>query len=162
MNTLHYNQRREAYNRHRFQDPIWISKAYKNLIDILPTIFIGDGNKLKKIISLLCSAAKQSLNERGLHMPPWRTNSCMQSKWLLTVTNSRSRQVVLAEEKLVVGSPMFHLNLVVVVVSGPHPRWSLRGRALVVGLVCLVNFLIWAQNVVKDFTFNQCLFILWY
>ncbi|KAM7513783.1 hypothetical protein LguiA_003913 [Lonicera macranthoides] len=58
------------------------TKAYKNLSDLLPTIFIGDENKLKKIISLLCSAAKQSLNERGLHIPPWRTNNYMQSKWL--------------------------------------------------------------------------------
>ncbi|KAL3591411.1 hypothetical protein D5086_010051 [Populus alba] len=38
--------------------------------------------KLSKIISLLCSAAKQSLRERGLHVPPWRTSSYMQSKWL--------------------------------------------------------------------------------
>ena len=56
--------------------------AYKQLTDTLPNIFVGTEDKLIKIISILCSAAKQSLKERGLHLPPWRTSSYMQSKWL--------------------------------------------------------------------------------
>lgn len=55
---------------------------YKELTDTLPSFFVGSEEKLSKIISLLCSAAKQSLRERGLHVPPWRTSSYMQSKWL--------------------------------------------------------------------------------
>ncbi|KAF5955122.1 hypothetical protein HYC85_007978 [Camellia sinensis] len=38
--------------------------------------------KLMEIICLVCSAAKQSLRERGLHIPPWRKATYMQSKWL--------------------------------------------------------------------------------
>ncbi|CAI9108990.1 OLC1v1008713C3 [Oldenlandia corymbosa var. corymbosa] len=56
--------------------------TYKELCDKLPSIFIGDAQKLSKIISILCSEAKQSLKERGLHIPPWRTVAYMQSKWL--------------------------------------------------------------------------------
>lgn len=56
--------------------------AYKELTDTLPHVFVGTEDKLNKIISLLCSAAKQSLRERGLHIPPWRTATYMQSKWL--------------------------------------------------------------------------------
>lgn len=56
--------------------------AYKQLTDSVPTIFVGTEDKLIKVISILCSAAKQSLKERGLHIPPWRTTSYMQSKWL--------------------------------------------------------------------------------
>ncbi|GMY12224.1 hypothetical protein FCV25MIE_07463 [Fagus crenata] len=56
--------------------------TYKELTDILPHIFVGTEDKLNKIISILCSAAKQSLRERGLHIPPWRTITYMQSKWL--------------------------------------------------------------------------------
>lgn len=56
--------------------------AYKQLIDSLPLIFVGTEDKLIQIIFLLCSAAKQSLRERGLHVPPWRTAAYMQSKWL--------------------------------------------------------------------------------
>nr|AFK41991.1 unknown [Medicago truncatula] len=58
------------------------TQYYKELIDSLPLIFVGRENKLCKIISLLCSAAKQSLREKGLHVPPWRTTTYMQSKWL--------------------------------------------------------------------------------
>lgn len=58
------------------------TQTYKELTDALPYIFIGTEEKLNKIISLLCSAAKQSLRERGLHIPPWRTTTYMQSKWL--------------------------------------------------------------------------------
>lgn len=56
--------------------------TYKELTNILPHIFVGTEDKLNKIISILCPAAKQSLRERGLHVPPWRTITYMQSKWL--------------------------------------------------------------------------------
>lgn len=58
------------------------TEYYRELTDSLPVIFVGTESKLCKIISLLCSAAKQSLREKGLHVPPWRTTSYMQSKWL--------------------------------------------------------------------------------
>ncbi|XP_068322501.1 uncharacterized protein [Pyrus communis] len=58
------------------------TQNYKQLKDTLPTIFVGTEQKLDEIISLLCSAAKQSLRESGLHIPPWRQASYMQSKWL--------------------------------------------------------------------------------
>ncbi|KAJ8765341.1 hypothetical protein K2173_012038 [Erythroxylum novogranatense] len=58
------------------------TQSYKELTDIVPSIFVGGEDKLTKIISVLCSAAKQSLRERGLHVPPWRTSAYMQSKWL--------------------------------------------------------------------------------
>ena len=56
--------------------------TYKELTDALPSIFIGTEEKLNKIVSVLCSAAKQSFIEAGLHVPPWRTTTYMQSKWL--------------------------------------------------------------------------------
>lgn len=55
--------------------------AYKKLSETLPSVFVGDKHKLNKVISLLCSAAKQSFRDRGIHMPPWRTTTYMQSKW---------------------------------------------------------------------------------
>ncbi|GAB4847727.1 hypothetical protein Ancab_026789 [Ancistrocladus abbreviatus] len=55
--------------------------SYLELSSILPTIFVGNEKKLRRIITILCSAAKESLRERGLHIPPWRTAAYMQSKW---------------------------------------------------------------------------------
>ncbi|KAJ1411089.1 hypothetical protein SESBI_21446 [Sesbania bispinosa] len=58
------------------------TREYKELTDTLPRVFVGTEPKLTKIISLLCSAAKESLKEKGFHVPPWRKLSYMQSKWL--------------------------------------------------------------------------------
>ncbi|KAK4760983.1 hypothetical protein SAY87_005876 [Trapa incisa] len=58
------------------------TRMYKDLTDILPMVFVGSEWKLNRVISILCSAAKQSLRESGLHIPPWRTAAYMQSKWL--------------------------------------------------------------------------------
>ncbi|KAL0365945.1 UNVERIFIED_CONTAM: hypothetical protein Sradi_3484600 [Sesamum radiatum] len=55
---------------------------YQQLTNALPMVFVGSEEKLEKLISLICSAAKQSLRERGLHIPPWRKASYMHSKWL--------------------------------------------------------------------------------
>lgn len=58
------------------------TSAYKELTDMLPLVFVGSEAKLTEIISLLCSAAKKSLKEKGLYIPPWRKATYMQSKWL--------------------------------------------------------------------------------
>ncbi|KAL3334731.1 hypothetical protein AABB24_031122 [Solanum stoloniferum] len=58
------------------------TQEYQELLNSLPSIFVGTEDKLNGIISLLCSAAKQSLKEKGLHVPPWRKASYMHSKWL--------------------------------------------------------------------------------
>lgn len=55
--------------------------AYAQLSGILPPVFVGREEKLKKVVSLLCTAAAESLRERGLHIPPWRRSSYVHSKW---------------------------------------------------------------------------------
>ncbi|XP_022886772.1 uncharacterized protein LOC111402631 isoform X1 [Olea europaea var. sylvestris] len=57
------------------------TSTYKELSNMVPTIFVGTEQKLKKIISILCAEARISFLERGLHVPPWRTSTYMQSKW---------------------------------------------------------------------------------
>jgi len=57
------------------------TKSFTELSSKLPPIFVGREDKLKTIISLLCSAAEESLKERGLHIPPWRRPSYMHSKY---------------------------------------------------------------------------------
>ncbi|KAF3775733.1 hypothetical protein EJ110_NYTH45469 [Nymphaea thermarum] len=46
--------------------------AYTQLYNNLPSVFVGTEQKLNKVISLACFAAKKSLTESGLHIPPWR------------------------------------------------------------------------------------------
>ncbi|KAK3028866.1 hypothetical protein RJ639_038551 [Escallonia herrerae] len=68
-----------------FRSQFEIARAtplYAELKNALPSIFVGTEGKLNKIISLLCTAAKQSLRESGLLIAPWRKASYMRSKWL--------------------------------------------------------------------------------
>lgn len=58
------------------------TQTYKELLNCLPSMFVGTEDRLNRIISLLCSAAKDSLKEKGLHIPPWRKAKFMQSKWV--------------------------------------------------------------------------------
>ena len=58
------------------------TSTYLELLISLPSIFVGTEEKLVSVVSLLCSAAKQSLKERGLKVSPLRKAKYMQSKWL--------------------------------------------------------------------------------
>ncbi|KAK7358845.1 hypothetical protein VNO77_00785 [Canavalia gladiata] len=79
------------------------TQHYKELTDSLPVMFVGTENKLCKIISLLCAAAKQCLKEKGLHVPPWRTSTYMQSKWLCVSRKEGGRENYVAAKDDVIG-----------------------------------------------------------
>ncbi|KAA0068089.1 uncharacterized protein E6C27_scaffold238G00420 [Cucumis melo var. makuwa] len=55
---------------------------YKELLKSLPLIFIGTVEELKKMVRIMCDAAKVSLNHRNLSVPPWRKGIYMKNKWL--------------------------------------------------------------------------------
>ncbi|XP_023534607.1 uncharacterized protein LOC111796130 isoform X1 [Cucurbita pepo subsp. pepo] len=55
---------------------------YTKILKFLPLIFIGTAEELKKIVRIMCDAAKRSLNLTNLIVPPWRRNGYMQNKWL--------------------------------------------------------------------------------
>ncbi|XP_062098952.1 uncharacterized protein LOC133804847 [Humulus lupulus] len=57
------------------------TQSYTKLIEALPSFFIGTEEKLGNVVTLLCSAAKESLKESGLHIPPWRKATYMLPKW---------------------------------------------------------------------------------
>eukprot|EP00249_Psilotum_nudum_P009581 c22021_g3_i1 orf=351-1595(+) len=54
---------------------------YLSVLQVLPSIFVGEPDKLQKILNLMSEAAKQSLAVKGLHLPPWRTPDYMRAKW---------------------------------------------------------------------------------
>ncbi|XP_010539155.1 PREDICTED: uncharacterized protein LOC104813285 [Tarenaya hassleriana] len=58
------------------------AKAYKDITQILPVVFVATEERLKKVVSLVCSALKRSMKEEGMHLPPWRKPDYMRSKWL--------------------------------------------------------------------------------
>lgn len=64
------------------------TKAYKLVLQALPSIFIGKPDRLEKIIGIVCDAAKQSLKKKGMPVPPWRKADYIKSKWLSPFTRT--------------------------------------------------------------------------
>nr|DAD20963.1 TPA_asm: hypothetical protein HUJ06_022426 [Nelumbo nucifera] len=54
---------------------------YNRLINRLPEVFVGKAERLRTLIKILCSAAKECLKENKMHMAPWRKHKYMQAKW---------------------------------------------------------------------------------
>ncbi|KAA8543554.1 hypothetical protein F0562_021700 [Nyssa sinensis] len=57
------------------------TNQFERLLQFLPRVFIGKSEELKQIVKVMSDAAKRSLKNRGLHLPPWRKNRFMQNKW---------------------------------------------------------------------------------
>ncbi|GLT41330.1 hypothetical protein SLA2020_154030 [Shorea laevis] len=55
--------------------------SYISLLEIFPWIFVGKSDELKQVVRLMSSAIKKSMKREELHVPPWRRNGYMQSKW---------------------------------------------------------------------------------
>ncbi|TYJ01198.1 hypothetical protein E1A91_A13G136900v1 [Gossypium mustelinum] len=67
-----------------FRDQFEIAKAcdeYMKLVDKLPLCYVGKTEYLNPIVGVMCDAAKRSMEEKKLHMGPWRKRSFMQMKW---------------------------------------------------------------------------------
>ncbi|GLT46695.1 hypothetical protein SLA2020_204370 [Shorea laevis] len=60
------------------------TSGYMSLLDIFPRIFVGKAEELKQIVRLMCTAIRKSMKRQDMHVPPWRRNSYMQSKWFTT------------------------------------------------------------------------------
>uniref|UniRef100_A0A7N0TSY1 Uncharacterized protein n=1 Tax=Kalanchoe fedtschenkoi TaxID=63787 RepID=A0A7N0TSY1_KALFE len=63
--------------------------SYKVILQVVPNIFVGKGDRLQQIVSMVCEAARQSLKKKGMHFPPWRKAEYMRSKWLAAYTRAR-------------------------------------------------------------------------
>uniref|UniRef100_A0A1J3EPY2 DUF506 family protein n=1 Tax=Noccaea caerulescens TaxID=107243 RepID=A0A1J3EPY2_NOCCA len=55
---------------------------YKDVTEMLPTIFVATEERLKRVVSLVCGEMKNSMKEDGMPRPPWRTTRYMQAKWM--------------------------------------------------------------------------------
>jgi uncharacterized protein (TIGR01615 family) len=55
---------------------------YNALLQKIPNLFVGRADKLCGIVKIMCNAARRSLRERGMYIPPWRKYRYMQAKWV--------------------------------------------------------------------------------
>lgn len=85
---------------------------YTNILcTLLPDVFVGTEEELKRSVSFMCDAAKRCFRSMGLSVPPWRKNRYMQNKWFGSYRRTTNP---------VQGNPV---QVVVSEVTGPNCRF---------------------------------------
>lgn len=56
--------------------------TYLAALKYLPVIFVGTPEKLGQILQVMAEAAKLSLRQNSMPLPPWRTIDYMTAKWM--------------------------------------------------------------------------------
>lgn len=69
------------------------TSKYRSLLNIFPEIFVGNLEELKGVVKLMCSAMKESMKKRNMHVPPWRRNGYMQAKWFGSYKRTTNHKV---------------------------------------------------------------------
>ncbi|CAK9259168.1 unnamed protein product [Sphagnum jensenii] len=72
------------------------TQHYTLLVQLLPTVFVGEAEQLQSILTLMSEAIKCSLKKRGLDLPPWRKAEYIRAKWFSwhrRTTNPVSQQL---------------------------------------------------------------------
>jgi uncharacterized protein (TIGR01615 family) len=69
---------------------------YEKALESLPTVFVGTRTKLKQVLEIMSNAAKVSLKQNSMHLPPWRTLDYMSAKWFSNFERKKSDSDVLS------------------------------------------------------------------
>lgn len=56
-------------------------ESYDAILNSLPVVYVGSISKLKKFLQIMVDAAKFSLNQNSMPLPPWRSLPYLQAKW---------------------------------------------------------------------------------
>ncbi|KAI5001392.1 hypothetical protein ZWY2020_026042 [Hordeum vulgare] len=54
---------------------------YGTLLDSLPVVYVGTLPRLKQFLNVMVDAAKWSLKQNSMPLPPWKSLSYLQMKW---------------------------------------------------------------------------------
>ncbi|XP_068640072.1 uncharacterized protein [Aristolochia californica] len=65
---------------------------YLALLAHFPPVFVGKPEALKRIVRLMCTAVKESLESNELYLPPWRRTGYVQAKWFGTYKRTTNRR----------------------------------------------------------------------
>lgn len=64
------------------------TQSYAAALKCLPIIFVGSEEKLRQLLQVMAEAAKTSLKQNSMPLPPWRTLEYMSAKWLSSFERS--------------------------------------------------------------------------
>ncbi|XP_010427162.1 PREDICTED: uncharacterized protein LOC104712060 [Camelina sativa] len=68
------------------------SKTYNSISKTLPYVYVGQVDRLKKLVVFVSDAAKKSLKKKGLSMPPWRRAEFVLTKWVSRYDRAKQTQ----------------------------------------------------------------------
>ncbi|CAH8268611.1 unnamed protein product [Arabidopsis lyrata] len=68
------------------------TKTYESISKTLPNIFVGQVERLKKVVVFVSKAAKKSFKKKGLFMPPWRRAEYLLTKWVSQYDRAKQTQ----------------------------------------------------------------------
>ncbi|KAJ7517531.1 hypothetical protein O6H91_21G027800 [Diphasiastrum complanatum] len=54
---------------------------YSAILGNLPSIFVGEADRLLQIVNVMSDAVKKSLKKNGMYLPPWRKPDYIKAKW---------------------------------------------------------------------------------
>ncbi|KAJ7563578.1 hypothetical protein O6H91_03G115800 [Diphasiastrum complanatum] len=57
------------------------TQHYLTALNLLPTMFVGSSEKLYQVLQIMSEAARCSLKQNSMYLPPWRTLDYMCAKW---------------------------------------------------------------------------------
>ncbi|XP_058767211.1 uncharacterized protein LOC131640854 [Vicia villosa] len=57
------------------------TRRFSEVLSSVPGVFVGGETELRRIITILCDAAKRCFMSRELSIPPWRKTRFMKNKW---------------------------------------------------------------------------------
>lgn len=67
-----------------FQSHFEIARAvdsYEHILKSLPVVYVGSLTRLKQFLQVMVEAAKSSLKQNSMPLPPWRSLAYLQAKW---------------------------------------------------------------------------------
>lgn len=56
-------------------------KKYNVVLSCLPAVYVGNMTKLKQILQIMVEAARYSLDQNSMPLPPWRSLPYLEAKW---------------------------------------------------------------------------------
>ncbi|KAK1322509.1 hypothetical protein QJS10_CPA03g01632 [Acorus calamus] len=57
-------------------------ESYDVILNSLPVVYVGSLARLKQFLQIMVEAARSSLKQNSMPVPPWRSLSYLQAKWL--------------------------------------------------------------------------------
>jgi hypothetical protein len=78
--------------------------SYGTLLDSLPVVYVGTLPRLKQFLNVMVDAAKWSLKQNSMPLPPWRSLSYLQAKW----QSKYERKDLLSAQEFHGGTPSDH------------------------------------------------------